>query len=507
MTARLIALALLAALAAPLAAQSYDEMLGRTDTSNPDELYDLAMWCKDQRMHLRARQHLRQAIEIDPDHGPSRQEMGYLWYNGEWVHQSRIPGAVVAQKQQEQKQARSGGGTGIGASGPGPKASEIDWNLAIPGKGDEAQMQWLAGIAADMNRASNYSGEMERAWRTFLMDQYLPSLVPALATAMKDPGFKDLYGPSMICMELLKTGEPEKVEMARALLPFLATVSERVSDAEDLYFFGLVAGQLGDKRVVPRLIEMLKSGDDDIVAGAKAGLTAITLQPEHEITAASAQQWWDKYHAASDSLIFGSLLNDSDPMVRLEACKRLYYEQDKRIMPVLFELLANDQPNVFLEASSLLKRVTGSDWDINQVDMPAQEKQERIARLEKWWEEEKGRFTFVEFQDMMNSGGGALAVQRDPVEEWIGNLGSLDGAEARTAYENLRGRGEEAIPALIEGLGNANPLIGNKCRDLLREITGQNFGYDAALGTDAEQQKIIDRWREWAAGAGHLSQP
>lgn len=47
--------------------------------------YELAQWCKDNRMSSKARLHLLAAIRIDPDFAPARRELGHVRRGGRWV--------------------------------------------------------------------------------------------------------------------------------------------------------------------------------------------------------------------------------------------------------------------------------------------------------------------------------------------------------------------------------------------------------------------------------------
>ena len=39
-------------------------------------------------------------------------------------------------------------------------------------------------------------------------------------------------------------------------------------------------------------------------------------------------------------------------------------------------------------------------------------------------------------------------------------------------------------------------------RDLLRELTKQNFGFEGIKGSDAQRQKALKAWKDWAESAG-----
>ena len=256
----------------------------------------------------------------------------------------------------------------------------------------------------------------------------------------------------MLAQECMKSGDPEQVAIARRLVPFMVHASNRVTDPEELFFFGMFAGTLGDKRVVPRLIELLKMGGD-AAEGAKAGLSLLTLIPEEEVTAEKAQDWWARYHSANDSEIFGEQLSARDAMVRLAACRRLYPEQDSRIVPTLIDILKKHSSGAQKHGSvDLLKQITGSDWDLSE-DQPPEQWKTRIERLEAWWKENGKTFIFMEFRDQMNQASGPVA-KPDFSKSWLNDLSSLDQEAARAAYDGLMRMGDEAVPMLIENLDN-----------------------------------------------------
>lgn len=473
---------------------AYEERLAATDADNADQLYLLGKWCSENGYVFKSKRHYSQALKVDPDHQATRDAMGYVWYDDEWVHKSRVPGGLAPKEQEEARvQARRG------APGrPGPAAGEIDWDLTIPPFAAEGHAAWLGKMTAQMNRSDNYSGEMDSAWRTLMMPQYIESAVPAMATALMDPGFKDLYGAVMLGSELRKTGEGANLARARALLPFVVKASERVSDSEELYFFGLFAGAVGDKRAVPRLIELLGKGGD-AADGAKAGISMITMIPEDEVTAELAQEWWNRWHQSDDGEIFGAQLEDANPMVRIKAAERLYPEQDPRIVPTLIEVLKRHDGPTKHAAIRLLTRITGNDWDLSG-NLPPDEQRARVQRLADWWDENKHTFTFLEFRGQMTTGGdGGREPKRDSRQVWIRQLSSMDPEEERSAYDGLLRAGEAAVEPLIDALESEDGIRRGKARDLLRTITRQNFGYEPIQGSEDERREAIARWRAWAA--------
>jgi hypothetical protein len=476
-------------------AESYDEKVGATDRNDPDAVLELALWCKERKMFSRANRHFQEALRLDPNHEPTRTAMGFVYDGRRWVHESRLPKGSRPGK--KDSGSSTGGGAVVKASGPGPKASEIEWDLTVPADPDTDGFltDFLDGVLRNMNSQGNEF--MDANIATLMKEEQLPSAVSRMAHAMKEGTYTDLYGPSMMMSQMLRDGGPTMTAYAKALLPFVMHASAKNTNAEDLYTFAYIAGSMGDKRVVPRLIELLGNPDDDVQFGAKSGLAAATMLDERELTVASAQAWWDKYHAASDAAIFATSLNDRDPKVRIRACQALYPSQDKRIVPVLIELARHKDRDVWMAAANEIAKITGNTWGLDRgVDA---ERREKIAdQLENWWKEEKTRFTFVAFRGQDIAGAPATP-KADPIAQWVSQLGDLDGKVAAEAQANLRRKGDEAVSYLIEGLKGKDGIVRNKCRDLLREISGENYGFEGIRGSDSARAAAIGKWEAWAA--------
>ena len=140
MSLRIFLLSLLACVC--LSGAEYDEKLAATDTSNPDELYALAVWCKENGLHRSYSKHLKEALKIDPNHYPSQTARGYVMYDGKWVHKSRVPGF------KEPDETTTVGGTGATRrpAGPAPTADQINWDLSIPANPTPENGKFLAGM-------------------------------------------------------------------------------------------------------------------------------------------------------------------------------------------------------------------------------------------------------------------------------------------------------------------------------------------------------------------------
>ena len=258
---------------------------------------------------------------------------------------------------------------------------------------------------------------------------------------------------------------------------------------------------------MPRLIEMLSSSDRDIQDGARAGISLITMLPEREITAASAKEWWDMYHQASDSQIYASLLGaKNSPNTRLEAAKRLYRSQDKRIVPVLMDLMAGDDAPAAIGAAHLVERICGNNWGW-KVAARKSNALPSTDRFREWWNDNQHTFVWLEFK---NTGGGedGAAPQRDPLREAVLQLSGIEAGIAEGAMATLRRAGNEAVPALLDGLAHpSDAVIRTRSRDLLREMTGQNFGFEPTRGSDADRGRVREEWINWATEEGLLALP
>lgn len=65
--------------------QLYEEMLKNTDARDTTALMKLANWCKENRMSSKANKHLKQIIDLDPNHAEAREMLGYVKFEGRWV--------------------------------------------------------------------------------------------------------------------------------------------------------------------------------------------------------------------------------------------------------------------------------------------------------------------------------------------------------------------------------------------------------------------------------------
>ncbi len=357
---------------------------------------------------------------------------------------------------------------------------------------------WINQYVDRMNTVGNNSREMDISVATMLAPEHFPVAIPRLAAAMTRPDWKDLYGGSMIVMELMRKGD---LRTAKSLLPFLAKVSQRADDPDDLYTFGYVAGALRDKRIVPQLIAMLGHHSPKVQDGAREGLAQITLLPLENITVESATRWWNLNHALSDQDIFKAQLRDNDDGVVMGAAKALYEYRDGDIVPVLARLMRSENRRVRADAIHLVQRITGSDWSYSLDGGPDAWKT-RSDELLKWWKENQFRHTWIE--DRGKAADAAVADRPDPNAELVRKLASVTGNEADSAEAALIGAGDAALPAVLEGMRSGNRILRRRAYAVLTGITRHNLPYDAAAD-DATVVSQITAWEQWLTAQGRLT--
>jgi len=65
--------------------EEYQRRIDELDKEDPDAWYELGVWCRMKGYEKEAEDCFRKAIEIDPDHKESREELGYYKLEGKWV--------------------------------------------------------------------------------------------------------------------------------------------------------------------------------------------------------------------------------------------------------------------------------------------------------------------------------------------------------------------------------------------------------------------------------------
>lgn len=475
-------------------AESLEERVKATDMSNADSVFELAQWCTENKLPTKARAYLNQVIKLDKDHEGARTALGQVKVGERWVA-AGAPGAPA----KPAEGADGAPGATRQASGTAPTAEQIAWDLSLP-KDPEPAATWINQYIDKLSSVGNDSDDMAVAVATMLQDEQIIYAIPRLCKKLTEPGFNDLYGASDIVNELMRKGQIAK---AKALLPFMMKASERINDPGDLAAFAFSVGQFKDKRVVPRLLQLLESGNDEVKDGASNGLQMVTLLPHDDITVERVRQWWALNHNVSDQQTYQEQLRSSDPRVAVQAADALYEYRERSIVPVLAKLMRGDDKIVGSQAASLLKRITGNDWSYNP-DEPADKRKKRTDEIEKWWKEEQFRFIWIEDRNKPAATAAAAGPAADPAVEWVKKLGSANAADAAGAEANIAGAANKAVPALIAGLDDASPLVRRKCHELLERITKQKIAYDPRAEPEVRTGQVA-AWRAWAVQQGIMA--
>ncbi|MBA2481510.1 MAG: hypothetical protein H0V44_12670 [Planctomycetes bacterium] len=467
------------------AQESLESKIAETDMNSAESVFELANWCKTHNLPMKSRQYLSQVIKIDKDHEGARTAMGQVRVGDRWVSATHAPPGTGQPKPGDEAPVVK-----RTASGPGPKAADIAWDLSVP-KDPAAANTFITKYVERMSTVANDSHEMDVSVATCLAADYLPSAVPRLCAALARSDFTDLYGASSMVSELVRKG---KTDEARPLLPFLVKASERVSDPTDLECFAYAIGLFKDRRAVPRLIELMGSGNDSVKNAAASAVAAITLLPDRGMSVATAQEWWDLNHSVSERETYQAQLRSADAAIAVEAAKALYPLRDTSIIPVLIKCLRSEDKHANLRAASLIAKITGTDWNYDPA-MPAEQKAKIADRLDAWWKQEQGRFTWIEDRKAQSA---TNAVPKDANAEMVSQLDSREGDRGQLAESGLMARGDEAIPALIDGLSTNSSIVRRKCNDILRAITKQDFQFDAR-DSDEARAKAVAAWKAWNA--------
>ena len=470
------------------AEESMEDVQKRTDMGNADSVYAFAEWCETHNKPTRARQLYGKVIELDKDHEAARAKMGQVRVGERWVAANGPAGAGHSAKGDKPGSAAPE----RHASGPGPTAQQIQWDLTPPKI--PAGSDFVKGQVERMNRAKNDSDEMDSAVRTLMREDCRPAAVPCLCAALLRDDFTDLYGPCQIVLELIKA---HQLRAVRPLLGFMVAASARVTDPEDLETFAYTVAYFRDRRVLPRLIELMDNANEGVRRAATGGAQQITLLPKDGLTSARVKSWWDLNHDASEQTVLAEQLRNADPKIAIEAAKGLYELKDKAIVPVLIKLLKVDDHAVNAEAISMITRLSNSDWAYD-VEMPADTKGKITAQLEKWWKEKGSSFIFpLDPSEAKEAQAKAASGPVDPATVWVVQLSSIEGNVAQTAETNLLGKGKEAVAVLIGGLSSPDAIVRRKSNELLKTISKKDVGYDSR-GSEEERGKATAAWRAWA---------
>lgn len=477
MLSRLLPLLLAAALAG---AETYDERVAATDAKDAQAVFELAGWCKQQRMHTRAQQHYKQVIAIDPDHQGAREALGFVRVGDRWRSRASAPAGAGAPAAEPTPPAQ------LRPATPGPTAAQIVWDLSLPTDPEPAN-SFITKYVERLATVPNESTEMEISVATCVEPKYWRSALPRLCKALQRDDFTDLYGAANMVLELAKR---KRMDEARPLLGFMVKASERVTEADDLDAFCWAVGELRDRRAVPRLIELMERGPAPVARAAATAIASIARVPAQDLTAEKARLWWDLNHSVSEREGLRAQLSSPDGGAALEAARALYQQRDKEMIPTAIRLLKHDDPRIRSGARDLIVKVTGDGWGFDPAGPPEQ-RAKIVERLEAWWTKDGQRFQFADAASVASAAG-------DPLAELVMKLDSTEGNATDEAAAQLRQRGDEAIPALLAGLSHPGSIVRRRCDELLKEHTRQDMGFDAR-GSQEQRDAAVAKWKAWWA--------
>ena len=379
------------------------------------------------------------------------------------------------------------------------------WDLSAPPGADQTNA-FMVGLITTINTQPFDSQKLDNAVVSIILPDNRKVGVATLCEAMTKPDFKGLFGASSVAFQLFK--QKQRI-LARRMLPFLVATSERTQDAEGQASFAFVCPWFRDIRVVPRLTQLLEHPGPEVKHAATKALSQITLVPVARVTPAEMKSWWASNQAKSSQKIWQDALNSKDPQMAMAAVHMLFDTRDQAIVPALCRVLKGDHPKAIAEARETLERISGNDWSYDPA-LSVAGRIKLVAKIEKWWEDEKGRFQWVVDRNAANEDGftqdDAEAVRADPRNPMVAQLGSIDGVKSEQAETQLRKDGHEAVPALIAGLSHENLLVRRKCNKVLEAISKQDVGYDPRADA-ATLTAAIAKWKAWAIAQKILLEP
>lgn len=476
-----------------IAADEMEERVKKTDMNSADAVYELGVWCEQNNKPTAARKWFNKAIQLDKNHEAARTKLGQVLVGDRWVPANLAPGGgkkPEAGKGEDTNRRRS--------SGPGPAAKDVKWDLTVEEFGRENQ--FIETQIKRMNDNKNDSDAMDSAVLTLYREDSRKEMIPRLCAALLRDDFRDLYGTANLIMKFAKDGDLATV---RRLTAFLTKASERSTEKDDLETYAYVMPLARDRRVIPRLIELMENPDQAVQFSAQKAFAQVALQPLDGMTAAKAKAWWDLNHDVSERVWLMEQLKNDDPAVAVEAARGLYDLREKALVPVLFKIMKGDNRKANERALDVVRKITGQDWGYDVMASP-EDRAKIVAQLEKWWKESGTRFEWIEDREAAaKPGANAVAKPNDPMIQWVRQLASTMGNEAEQAEQNLLGKGDEAVPALITGLKDPGVIVRRKCNDILKTMSKKDVGYDPR-GEDDQRQKGIAAWIAWAKEKGAI---
>jgi len=475
------------------AEDSLEDMVKKTDMSNPDQVLTLAQWCTDHDYPTNSRGYYRAVLKLDPDNEAARTAMGYVRSdNGAWKYQNPADSVKAA--------AAAGGAGDATATGSAPSASQITWDLSLP-RDPAPDNDFVNAYIDKLPSLANDSSDMDNAIATLSTDDNFPMALPRLCAALARPSFTDLYAAGMIVQNFSKDG---RLNLVRPLLGYMVNATTHVSDADDLACAVFAIGLFKDKRAIPRLIELYNANGDAVKEACGNALAAITALPA-PVSKAQAQAWWRKNYAADPHDLFMQQLKNPDPAVELAAADALFDMQEKDIFPVLVKLLAVDDRAINQRALFLIKKMCGLDFNYLESTDP-DDRAKRIDMAAKWWKDNGEHFEFPAVPGADNASSAANPAQApapaqvasDQYDTWVSQLSAVTGTTADQAEQSLRAAGPAAVNALINGLSSTASIVRSRCNGVLKSTTKQDFEFDA-LASEADRAKALAAWQAWAA--------
>ncbi len=458
-----------------------EDRVSATDMTDAPAIFALATWCKEHRLPTKAQQYYNQTIKVDKDHEGARAALGFVRVGDRWVNKAYAPAGSGKPAAAADAPRRP--------TTPGPTAAQVQWDLTVPA--DPAPTNaFITKYIDRLPTVGNDSNEMDVSVATCVDPKNWPSALSRLCATLKKPEFNDLYGAASMVSELARKGRTAE---AKPLIGFMVKASERVADPEDLETFCYAIAVFKDRRAVPRLIELMEKGQGSLANAAAAAVAAIAMLPPASMTVDKAHEWWDINCNVSERETSRGQLRSADPAVAVEAAKALYPYRDPEIMPVLIGALKGEDKRAASIAISVIAKVTGNDWSFD-ANAPIEQRTKIADRLAEWWKQEKDRFIWVE--DRSAAPAGSAGISADPCAEWVAQLDSMEGNKGQQAEASLRERGDEALPALIDGLSSTSSIVRRKCNDQLRTLTRQDFSFDPRAA-DEERAKAIAAWKAW----------
>jgi hypothetical protein len=253
-----------------------------------------------------------------------------------------------------------------------------------------------------------------------------------------------------------------------------------------------------DRRLVPRLIELMDNASPAVKKAATEGVASLILLPLADLTTAKAKAWWDLNWNVPERQVLARAAAQQRSPHRVEAAKGLYDLRDKSMVPVVIKLLKRRPQGGVTDAIEVIVKITGNDWSFS-TDLPADKRTQIIANLDKWWKENQNRFEWIEDRNAARRRGGQGGRSPGAADPAVGER---RGQAVRDSLRHLcaaraRRRCQRSSPPLHD----RNTLIRLKCNDILKAISKQDFKFDA----HAEEDKL-DRLDRTVAAMGDLAE-